>query len=271
VACSMAVLRRGVFGRPGMPDGCAEGVCPSFSDRTVSFPDTAGSLSLEEAFLVSVLWLEPPAAKGETGVATDEVFVLREAYDRDRASDGRSRFGVYLRQHARYFDDEDGPTADRAQFAAAAFTVARVPIMSPPYVGTHPRVVLAEPVWDTDGRCGVLVGFAVPISERIADRLPVDTAGWHRDGDDGPYYASERLDRTAAYGQLVVRVPFPVELLPAPAYTDTSMPDVDTAKRAVRTICNHTNSLLAHLVTHLNTAGAVEPATSTALDRSGPY
>jgi hypothetical protein len=181
----------------------------------------------------------------------DEILVVREVFDRVHASDGHSRYGVYLRQHARYFDDDRGPTADPVEFASAAFAIARTPIMGPPYVGTHPRVVHVEQVWDVNDRCGVSLGFAVPTTERIAGMLPVDVAGWQRDGSEGPYYAPERLDRTAAYTQLVVRIPFPQALLPVPAYSKEGLPNVDVAKRAVRTICNHANSLLAHLLGHL--------------------
>ena len=187
-------------------------------------------------------------------MADSEILVVRDAYDRAHASDGESRFGTYLRQYARYFDDDGGPTTDPVAFASAAFAIARTPIMGPPYVRTHPRVIQVEQVWDFNDRCGVSLRFAMPTAELVADLLPVDVAGWQQEAHDGPYYAPERLDRTAAYTQLVVRIPFPRELLPIPAYT-AGMPDVAVAKRAVRTICNHANSLLAHLVGHLDSDG----------------
>jgi hypothetical protein len=203
-------------------------------------------------------------------VASDEVFVVREAYDRAAASDGRSRFGVYLGQLSSRFDDEDGPTTDRERFAASAMAIALVPVMSPPYVETHPRVVDAESVQDDEGRRGLLVGFAVPLSAGVADCLPFDVAGWQRNSSDGPYLAPERLDRIAAFGQLTVRIPLPLDLLPAPGYSGTNVADVDTAKRAVRAICNHANAVLARLVSHLGTANAIEHATGTLPGRVWP-
>lgn len=186
-------------------------------------------------------------------MADNEILVVREAYDRAHASDGESRFGAYLRQHARYFDDDKGLTTDPVEFASAAFAIARTPIMGPPYVGTHPRVVHLDQVWDFNDRCGVSLGFALPTAERVADLLPFDVTGWQREDGRGRFYAPERLDRISGYTQLVVRIPFPAELLPAPAYTWMREPDVDVAKRAVRTICNHTNSLLTRLTSHLDT------------------
>ncbi len=64
------------------------------------------------------------------------IFVFNDRDDRDRASDGVSRFGVYLRRYPKLFaSDEDGAvTADPAAFTAAAWRVATSPIMAPPYL-----------------------------------------------------------------------------------------------------------------------------------------
>ena len=185
-------------------------------------------------------------------MADNEILVVREAYDRAHASDGESRFGAYLRQHARYFEEDKGLTTDPVEFASAAFAIARTPIMGPPYVGTHPRVVQLDQVWDFNDRCGVSLGFALPTAECMANLLPFDVVGWQREDGLGPFYAPERLDRISCYTQLFVRIPFPAELLPAPDYTWMREPDVDVAKRAVRTICNHANSLLVRLISHLD-------------------
>jgi hypothetical protein len=64
------------------------------------------------------------------------MFVFNESYDRDRASDGVSRYGVYLRQNADRFAgwDESPVTCDPVAFTAAAWQVATSPVMTPPFV-----------------------------------------------------------------------------------------------------------------------------------------
>ena len=65
------------------------------------------------------------------------VFGFDDAGDRDRASDGVSRYGVYLRRYPKLFAslDEDGTvTGDPVAFTAAAWQVATSPVMAPPYV-----------------------------------------------------------------------------------------------------------------------------------------
>jgi hypothetical protein len=58
--------------------------------------------------------------------------------------DGVSRYGAYVRDHARLFDPfQDAPdrvTTDPVEFAIAAFRVATGPIMGPGLVRWHPRV-----------------------------------------------------------------------------------------------------------------------------------
>ncbi|MEV5568707.1 hypothetical protein AB0L06_01545 [Spirillospora sp. NPDC052269] len=64
------------------------------------------------------------------------VFWISEADDRDRASDGKSRYGVYLRQNLHQFDPwgENTIGTDPVEFVAAAWQVATSPVMSPPYL-----------------------------------------------------------------------------------------------------------------------------------------
>lgn len=78
--------------------------------------------------------------------------------DEDRADPGwTSRYAVYLRDHAAQFDEvwtDEDPTSAAVRFAAAAWCVARPPIMTgPPLVRAHPRVISAQARWDDyDGR-----------------------------------------------------------------------------------------------------------------------
>ncbi|TDB79673.1 hypothetical protein E1264_35200 [Actinomadura sp. KC216] len=65
------------------------------------------------------------------------IFTFDDTDDRDRASDGVSRYGVYLRRYTKLFAPCDGDgavTADPGEFAAAAWQVATSPTMAPPYL-----------------------------------------------------------------------------------------------------------------------------------------
>ncbi|TQM71167.1 hypothetical protein FHX41_4919 [Actinomadura hallensis] len=66
------------------------------------------------------------------------MFTFNDTDDRDRASDGVSRYGVYLRRYPKLFaawDDGAAVTGDPCEFAAAAWQVATSPTMAPPYLG----------------------------------------------------------------------------------------------------------------------------------------
>lgn len=184
---------------------------------------------------------------------TDSIFALHESYDLANASDGRSRYGAYLAQHTQRFREWNSElTPLPAEFAAAAFVIATPPIMSPPYVTTHPRVVSATPRWDEDRRCALVVDLATPIADHLADRLPVRAVDWDRDATSGRYLPTQDNHLLAAYSWLTVRIPLPVDLLPEPAYTDTGTAETQTAKRALRTVTNHANSVLTHLIVTLD-------------------
>jgi hypothetical protein len=78
---------------------------------------------------------------------TDKAFWIDTEYDKDRASDGISRYGAYVRQHIGDFAEcWDGTWEDAlpVHFAAHAWRVATSPIMAPGYVRKHPRVLAAS-------------------------------------------------------------------------------------------------------------------------------
>jgi len=87
-------------------------------------------------------------------------------YDRTSASDGQSRYGAYLRDHARLFDPfndaPDGVTRDPVEFTMAAVRVATGPIMWPGFVRWHPRVCGYGVEYSDDGRLVVSVTLAAP-------------------------------------------------------------------------------------------------------------
>jgi hypothetical protein len=198
---------------------------------------------------------------------TNNIFVIHDTYDRKYASDGNSRLGAYLAQYMHRFESSGGAlTLLRDEFAAAAFGVATAPIMSPPYVGTHQRVLLASAQWDENRRCGLVIDLATPTPASLADQLPSRTRRWQRHAPTARFCPPEDNDELAAYSHLTVRVPFAVELLPDPAYTDAGVPDVLTAKRSLRALTAHANTVLIHLITHLDSGNASTPS-RTALHR----
>lgn len=177
-----------------------------------------------------------------------------EDYDRDYASNGRSRYGAYLAMHSREFTDAevDAPTADPLLFAAAAFTIACAPIMAPGYVRRHPRIHGLSWCWDEEQRVAFEVGVAAPLPAGIARVIAGrGWAGWqwHR----GAWWEPDTNDRPGAYTVVTVRVPLPAHLLPTPAYTRDGVPELDTARRAVRAVCRQLND---HLAAILTAAGA---------------
>jgi hypothetical protein len=182
----------------------------------------------------------------------DEAFTLHDVYDFAHASDGQSRYGAYLAQNVRRFRYEgEELTKEPAEFAAAAFVIASPPIMSPPYIGTHPRVLHVMPRWDMDRRGALHIELAIPLAERIADQLSSHFGGWERDHSSGRYYSPEDHAEPSACTRLTISIPLPVDLLPRPSYTGHGVADANTAKRAVRAICTHANSLLTHLIVSL--------------------
>jgi hypothetical protein len=180
-------------------------------------------------------------------------FWVEEDYDREYASDGRSRYGAYLAMHTREFTDTDvdAPTADPRLFAAAAFTIACAPIMAPGYVRRHPRVHGLSWCWDDEQRVAFEVGLVAPLPEPIAKLLSGrGWDGWQRYRQT--WWEPDANDRPGAYTVVTVRVPLPAELVPTPAYTRAGLPELHTARHAVRAVCRQ---LYGHLDSIITAAG----------------
>jgi hypothetical protein len=140
------------------------------------------------------------------------------AYDRAHASDGVSRYGAYLRGHTEPFAPLYGPAAggitlDAGEFAAAAFRVATGPIMSPGYVGWHPRVLDHTVGHGQDPEPDRLV-----CSVTLATSPPrwLGLPWWSWTQHLGRDWWEPNEDRHAALARLELRWPLATSALPRP-------------------------------------------------------
>ncbi|ATE53637.1 hypothetical protein [Actinosynnema pretiosum] len=179
-------------------------------------------------------------------------FRVDDGGDRSAASDGVSRFGVYLERSG--FERVE----DAASFATSVVRVALPPVMSPGYVWQHPRV---QDVSALRGDAGELV-FAVSLVSALPAALePMGrrSLGWERKRSAGQvsWLEPERWDRVALLPSLVVRVPVPVEALPAPRYRADGVPELGASKRAVRVVVAELERVVAPVLAVLEPHGAV--------------
>jgi hypothetical protein len=162
----------------------------------------------------------PPAPA--TTLSSGPVCWVDADWDRERASDGVSRYGAYLRGHAGAFvpvwdETADGRggtiTADAGEFAAAAFQVATGPIMSPGYVRWHARVLAWQVGYGTDPDPARLI-----LQVTLATALPVWRSSPWRSWTEhlGRDWREPDEGQPAALASLVLRWPLPVATLPCP-------------------------------------------------------
>lgn len=182
-------------------------------------------------------------------------FSTNDRDDRERASNGQSRFGAYLFQHGhRFFSEEGTPTADVVEFAFAAWDIANSPMMAPGYVRTHPRVTGTEPCWDDDARPALTAYLAASWPGRVADMLGPNVDSWVRQysGDHViAWHEPWGNERLSVFTTLAVRVPVQVDLLPTPRYR-AGTPDTTTAKHAVNVLCATLNTVASPMVLALD-------------------
>jgi hypothetical protein len=176
------------------------------------------------------------------------------AYDRARASDGVSRYGAYLRGHPEAFAPCYGPGAggialDAGEFAAAAFGVATGPIMSPGYVGWHPRVLDHMVSRGDDPEPGRLV-CQVTLAISLPRWLGAPWRSWTQ--YLGRDWAEPGDDRHAALARLELRWPVPVTSLPRPGTPTTpGEPNLRDAKAAVAALVAQVNATAGPVLAEL--------------------
>jgi hypothetical protein len=166
-----------------------------------------------------------------------------EDWDRTNASDRVSRYGAYLRSHTELFnpwrETAKGITQDPGEFAIAAFRVASGPIMSPGYVGWHPRVLDHQVNYGDDPNparliCTVTLTTALP--------LWLGSPWWSWTTYLGRDWSEPDEGRHAALARLELRWPLPVATLPRPDRpTRAGYPNLRDAKASVRALVDQIN------------------------------
>lgn len=189
-------------------------------------------------------------------LAVPRAFAVDETYDRDFASDRRSRFGAYLRQQVDMFEYGDGLTTDKCSFALTAWRIAQSPIMAPGYVRLHPRVVGTGEYWDDDQRVAIVVRVAAPLPAEVAGAIDVwRWHGWDQIGYPDPHWVEPYdNDRPAVFTVVTLRIPIPAAALPVPRYR-AGAADTATAKQAIRVIHDLLNVQVGPVLAALDVHG----------------
>lgn len=200
---------------------------------------------------------------------SSDLFWIEHEHDRTSASDGVSRYGVYVRQRITGGFDEcwDGTYEDRLaeRFAALSWDTATGPVMSPAYADWRSPVLSARFGLDHDGGSSGLIATV-----EIAAQWPRGLhearghAGgrswysWKRERSYGgeeyfraPY--EDEVARGACYALTTVRLVFPVaaSLLPPAPDADHRREVVKRAQRAVAAIAGELNRAVGPVVATL--------------------
>lgn len=141
-------------------------------------------------------------------------------HDYERASDGRSRYGAYIRERAGWFTDI-GTHQPTAEFAALAWRIATSPIMSPPLVHAHPRIISAVLSRSNyDGSLCAAVSVVAPLPQQLHRLRPAD-GGYFRDWNTGLFGGYEDVGEqdlaTAPYLLTTVDLHTTIALTDVPA------------------------------------------------------
>jgi hypothetical protein len=188
--------------------------------------------------------------------------LIDEAYDRERASDGVSRFGAYLRQHADRLCGSDVPL-DAEEFAAAVWPVATAPIMAPGYVRVRPDVLGIEPTWgeDRDGRSRLVFEVRLALPHAAMTTVPAGAAGWRdwfrengRVGEPYAWWSEPEADRPALLTSAVLRLPVTEAWgLAEPSQSPAPWSLLASAKHTVAAVADAVNELAGPVVDALRT------------------
>ncbi|MFF7454772.1 hypothetical protein [Kitasatospora sp. NPDC008115] len=183
--------------------------------------------------------------------------IVDDIRDREQATDGHSRYGAYIGQHADDFHD-DGQPLRPVNFAAVAWSVATSPVMSPGYVDVRPDVQPLTIHLDYDGR-PVLSAKVGLRRQDLAHRpnsqlraLDWERDPWSHPDDKWPVLVGPEItDRPAVLLAATVLVPVPDSILLQPTAARPGRTLTHEAKQVVAALAAHANRVLAPLVDDL--------------------
>ncbi|MFD8695365.1 hypothetical protein [Kitasatospora purpeofusca] len=151
--------------------------------------------------------------------------VIDDIADREKASDGRSRYAAYLTKHADDFH-EGGEPLTPVDFAALAWSVATFPVMWPGYVDVRPAGRPRPLDWERDP--------------------------WGRHDDPWPVLVGpERADGPAVLVAATILLPVPEHILLRPTSARPGRTLTHEAKSVVAAIAAYANTHLSPLVDDL--------------------
>ncbi|GAB7182175.1 hypothetical protein ATKI12_2006 [Kitasatospora sp. Ki12] len=177
-------------------------------------------------------------------------------YDRRHASDGNSRFGVYLDRYAG-LPREGEPPYTGAEFAVVAWGIATAPVMSPGYVRIRPDLlaVTAHPAEDDPTALVLRITAPVPHHALATRPRPGRWLDWERDCHDrGPWSPTvEPIPdrRPVMLLSAYLCLPVPAATLVVPTANRVGPELTGQAKAAVAVLAEHVNRLAGPAVAAL--------------------
>ncbi|MFI6498718.1 hypothetical protein [Nonomuraea typhae] len=166
-----------------------------------------------------------------------------------------ARYGAYVRQREHLFAEmwRDDPTAE---FAALAWRIARSPIMAPPYLRSHGRVLTAElHVSRSDGALIAVVELATSQPEALR-RLLCDEEGrwwsdWPSDSWTGRLYEPEVTEEDLVHRSYLLtsaKAVFTVATTSLPAVAGSPLQLEDLARNSVAELVRLVNRVVDPLL-----------------------
>ncbi|WP_371481969.1 hypothetical protein [Kitasatospora sp. NBC_00315] len=183
----------------------------------------------------------------------DTLAFTDDAYDRENASEGGSRYGSYLRLNANLLHEDGDPLTAR-EFARAAWLIATSPVMSPGYVRTRPDLRDLTLVTVGEDYDRLALRIELPLRHDVLAHRPAgQPADWERDPYDRGTSRWARLAEPAAGRRpalllsATLLVPVPEDILITPTTARPGPVMTREAKLAVGLLATFANTN-AHLV-----------------------
>lgn len=199
------------------------------------------------------------ASRGAAVMAGARVFWVDADDDRERASDGVSRYAAYVRQAAQGFAEDAEVFDDPAgAWAVRAWNIACPPVMVPGFVARHPRVLSARAERDEwAGDLRVTVDLVSALPEPVARAAGYQWASWRHE-EWGERYEEPELRQAGRDRSLLPTMTASLLIRPAAVFPAVAgaVPDWREAARAVRAVCRVLNAELGPVVAALDGGGS---------------